>query len=149
GLFAPAQENIGREGVLERMVDVIPPPEGGVDAARKGLLFDSAYDPDRGLVASICAKDGQVTQGDKTNMMANEKEYEVTEIGVHGPERVSQKVLTVGDGGYLTASIKGVKDTEVGDTIPHAENGATEPLPGYRQLNPMVYCGLYPVNSED
>lgn len=148
-ILASAKENIGIEEILERIVDVIPPPEGSIDAPLKGLIFDSEYDPYRGVIASICVKDGQVKQGDKIKMMANEKEYEVTEIGVHTPKPVSQKVLTVGDVGYLTASIKEVKDTEVGDTITHAENGATEPLPGYRQLNPMVYCGLYPVNSED
>jgi len=148
-ILASAKENIGIEDILERIVDVIPPPEGSIDAPLKGLIFDSEYDPYRGVIASICVKDGQVKQGDKIKMMANEKEYEVTEIGVHTPKPVSQKVLTAGDVGYLTASIKEVKDTEVGDTITHAENGATEPLPGYRQLNPMVYCGLYPVNSED
>lgn len=148
-ILASAKENIGIEEILERIVDVIPPPEGSIDAPLKGLIFDSEYDPYRGVIASICVKDGQVKQGDKIKMMANEKEYEVTEIGVHTPKPVSQKALTVGDVGYLTASIKEVKDTEVGDTITHAENGATEPLPGYRQLNPMVYCGLYPVNSED
>ena len=148
-ILASAKENIGIEEILERIVDVIPPPEGSIDSPLKGLIFDSEYDPYKGVIASICVKDGQVKQGDKIKMMANEKEYEVTEIGVHTPKPVSQKVLTVGDVGYLTASIKEVKDTEVGDTITHAENGATEPLPGYRQLNPMVYCGLYPVNSED
>ena len=148
-ILASAKENIGINDILERIVDVIPPPEGEVEAPLKGLIFDSEYDSYRGVIASICVKDGQVKPGDKIKMMANEKEYEVTEVGVHTPKPVSQNILSVGDVGYLTAAIKEVKDTEVGDTITHAENGATEPLPGYRQLNPMVYCGLYPVNSED
>ena len=148
-ILASAKENIGIEEILERIVDVIPPPEGDTNAPLKGLVFDSEYDSYRGVIASICVKDGEVKQGDKIKMMASEKEYEVTDVGVHTPKAVSQEKLTVGDVGYLTAAIKEVKDTEVGDTITHAENGATEALPGYRQLNPMVYCGLYPVNSED
>ncbi len=148
-ILASAKENIGIDEILERIVDVIPPPAGSVDEPLKSLIFDSVYDPYQGVIASICVKDGQVKPGDKIKMMANEKEYEVIEVGVHTPKPISQKILSVGDVGYLTAAIKEVKDTEVGDTITHAVNGATDPLPGYRQLNPMVYCGLYPVNSED
>ena len=148
-ILASAKENIGIDDILERIVDRIPPPEGDVKAPLKALIFDSVYDSYRGVIASICVKDGQVKPGDKIKMMASKKEYEVIEVGVHTPKPVSQEILTVGDVGYLTAAIKEVKDTEVGDTITYVENGATDPLPGYRQLNPMVYCGLYPVNSED
>lgn len=148
-ILASAKENIGIDEILERIVEVIPPPAGSVDQPLKSLIFDSVYDPYQGVIASICVKDGQVKPGDKIKMMANEKEYEVIEVGVHTPKPIKQDILSVGDVGYLTAAIKEVKDTEVGDTITHAENGATDPLPGYRQLNPMVYCGLYPVNSED
>ncbi len=148
-ILASAKENIGIGEILERIVEVIPPPAGDLEAPLKGLVFDSVYDSYRGVIASVCVKDGQVKPGDKIKMMASQKEYEVIEVGVHTPKAISQDILTVGDVGYLTAAIKEVKDTEVGDTITHAENGATEALPGYRQLNPMVYCGLYPVNSED
>ena len=148
-ILASAKENIGIGEILERIVEVIPPPAGDLEAPLKGLVFDSVYDSYRGVIASVCVKDGQVKPGDKIKMMASKKEYEVMEVGVHTPKAISQDILTVGDVGYLTAAIKEVKDTEVGDTITHAENGATEALPGYRQLNPMVYCGLYPVNSED
>src|SRR5699024_6162779 len=103
-ILASAKENIGIEEILERIVDMIPPPEGSIDALLKVLILDSEYEPDRGVIASNCVKEGQVKQGDKIKMMANEKEYEETEIGVHTPKPVSQKVLTVGDVGYLTAS---------------------------------------------
>src|SRR5699024_61804 len=148
-ILASAKENIGTEDILERVVDQIPTPEGDVEAPLKALIFDSVYDSYRGVIASICVKDGQVRPGDKIKMMASEKEYEVTEVGVHKPKPVSKDVLTIGDVGYLTAAIKEVKDTEVGDTITHVEQSAAEALPGYRKLNPMVYCGLYPVSSED
>src|SRR5690606_8560602 len=93
--------------------------------------------------------EGQVKVGDKIKMMASGKEYEVLELGVLTPKAMSKDVLTVGDVGFLTAAIKEVKDTRVGDTITTAENGATTPLPGYRKLKPMVLCCLYPVISEE
>ena len=91
--------------------------------------------------------DGTVKVGDKIKMMATGKEFEVTEVGVYTPKAQMVDELTVGDVGYLAASIKNVGDTRVGDTITNAKNGATEPLPGYRKLNPMVYCGLYPIDN--
>src|SRR5699024_1023888 len=95
----------------------------------------------------ICVKDGTVKVGDTIKMMANDKTYEVNEIGVFTPEIVAKDELTVGDVGYMTASIKRVGDTQVGDTITLANNPADEPLPGYRRLNPMVFCGLFPTDS--
>src|SRR5699024_8832909 len=145
-ILASAKENIGIEKILERIVDQVPEASGKDDAPLKALIFDSLYDPYRGVIAYVCIKEGQIKVGDHIQMMANGKEYEVSELGVFTPNPVDQDELTVGDVGFLTASIKEVKDTRVGDTITTKENAAKTPLPGYRRLNPMVYCGLYPVN---
>lgn len=148
-ILASAKENIGIDEILESIVERIPPPEGDPKKPLKALIFDSMYDSYRGVVAYVCIKEGEVKVGDKIKMMSTGKEFEVTEVGVHTPKEVSKNKLTVGEVGYITASIKNVQDTRVGDTITLAENGADEPLPGYRKLNPMVFCGLYPVNSDD
>lgn len=148
-ILASAKENIGIEEILERVVERVPEPEGNKNAPLKALIFDSLYDPYRGVVAYVCIKEGEIKVGEHIKMMSNGKEFEVTEAGVFTPSAVPKDVLSVGDVGFITASIKEVKDTQVGDTITTVANGASEPLPGYRKLNPMVYCGLYPVNSED
>lgn len=148
-ILASAKENIGIEDILERIVERVPEPEGKENNPLKALIFDSLYDSYRGVIAYICVKEGQVKVGDHIKMMASGKEYEVLEVGVFTPKAVNKDVLTVGDVGFLTAAMKDVKDTRVGDTITSAHNGATSPLPGYRKLNPMVFCGLYPVSSED
>src|SRR5690625_3896052 len=148
-ILASAKENIGIDTILERIVERVPAPGGSGEGPLKALIFDSLYDSYRGVVAYICVKEGKVKVGDKIKMMASEKEYEVLELGVLTPKPVSKEELTVGDVGFLTASMKDVKDTRVGDTITLANNPAATPLPGYRRLNPMVFCGLYPVNSED
>src|SRR5690625_3543570 len=148
-ILASAKENIGIDEILERIVERVPAPEGKEDAPLKALIFDSLYDSYRGVIASICVKEGQVKVGDKIKMKASGKEHEVIELGVLTPKAVSKEVLTDGDVGFITAAIKEVKYTRVDDTITALENGATTPLPGYRKLNPMVFCGLYPVNSED
>ncbi|MBO1003468.1 translation elongation factor 4 [Pseudogracilibacillus auburnensis] len=148
-ILASAKENIGIEDILERIVERVPEPEGKENDPLKALIFDSLYDSYRGVIAYICVKEGQVKVGDHIKMMASGKEYEVLEVGVFTPKAVNKDVLTVGDVGFLTAAMKDVKDTRVGDTITSANNGATSPLPGYRKLNPMVFCGLYPVSSED
>src|SRR5690606_116696 len=133
--------------ILERITEAVPPPMGNAEEPLKALIFDSLYDPYRGVVAYVCIKEGSVKVGDKIKMMATGKEFEVNEVGVFTPKQLPLKELGVGDVGYLTASIKNVGDTRVGDTITFANNPASEPLPGYRRLNPMVYCGLYPVDS--
>lgn len=148
-ILASAKENIGIDEILEAVVERIPPPEGDPEKPLKALIFDSLYDPYRGVIAYISIKEGTLRVGDKIKMMSTGKEFEVVELGVNTPKEEKREFLTVGDVGYLTASIKDVKDTNVGDTITHAENGADEPLPGYRKLNPMVFCGLYPVSSDD
>lgn len=146
-VLASAKAGIGIEEILEQVVKQVPAPTGDPDAPLKALIFDSLYDAYRGVVAYIRVTDGSVKPGDKIRMMATGKEFEVIEVGVFTPKATLQNELTVGDVGFLTAAIKNVGDTRVGDTITNAKNGATEALPGYRTLNPMVYCGLYPIDT--
>ena len=146
-VLASAKAGIGIEDILEQVVEKVPAPQGDPDAPLRALIFDSVYDPYRGVVAYIRIIEGTVKPGDKIKMMATGKEFEVIEAGVFTPRATNREELTVGDVGYLTAAIKNVGDTRVGDTITNAKNGATEPLPGYRRLNPMVYCGLYPIDT--
>ncbi|UOE54467.1 translation elongation factor 4 [Bacillus sp. CMF12] len=146
-VLASAKAGIGIEEILEQVVEKVPAPVGEPDAPLKALIFDSLYDAYRGVVAYIRVVDGTVKVGDKIKMMATGKEFEVTEVGVFTPKSTPMPELSVGDVGFLTAAIKNVGDTRVGDTITSAKNGATEALPGYRKLNPMVYCGLYPIDS--
>jgi GTP-binding protein LepA len=146
-VLASAKAGIGIEEILEQIVEKVPAPEGDPEAPLKALIFDSLYDAYRGVVAYIRVVEGTVKVGDKIKMMATGKEFEVTEVGVFTPKAVMADELSVGDVGFLTASIKNVGDTRVGDTITNAKKGATEALPGYRRLNPMVYCGLYPIDS--
>lgn len=146
-VLASAKAGIGIEDILEQVVEKVPAPEGDPDAPLKALIFDSLYDPYRGVIAYIRVMEGSVKVGDKIKMMSTGKEFEVTALGVSTPKPLYIDELTVGDVGFLTASIKNVKDTRVGDTITGAENPAKEALPGYRRMNPMVYCGLYPVDS--
>jgi GTP-binding protein LepA len=146
-VLASAKAGIGIEDILEQVVKQVPPPTGDPDAPLKALIFDSLYDAYRGVVAYIRVTEGSVKVGDKIRMMATGKEFEVNEVGVFTPKATNRNELTVGDVGYLTAAIKNVGDTRVGDTITNAKNGATVPLPGYRKLNPMVYCGLYPIDT--
>ena len=148
-ILASAKDNVGIEEILESIVEKIPAPKGDPKAPLKALIFDSLYDPYRGVIAYISIKEGTLRVGDRIKMMSNDKEYEVIELGVNTPREEERDYLTVGDVGYLTAAIKEVKDTNVGDTITHVEDGAEEALPGYRKLNPMVFCGLYPVDSDD
>ncbi|MEW9107812.1 translation elongation factor 4 [Cytobacillus gottheilii] len=146
-VLASAKAGIGIEEILEQIVEKVPAPTGDPEAPLKALIFDSLYDAYRGVVAYIRVVEGTVKVGDKVRMMATGKEFEVTEVGVFTPKSTPLQELSVGDVGFLTAAIKNVGDTRVGDTITSAKNGATEPLPGYRKLNPMVYCGLYPIDS--
>ncbi|MEH7414071.1 translation elongation factor 4 [Neobacillus drentensis] len=146
-VLASAKAGIGIEEILEQVVEKVPAPTGDPEAPLKALIFDSLYDAYRGVVAYIRVVEGTVKVGDKIKMMATGAEFEVNEVGVFTPKAVMRDELSVGDVGFLTASIKNVGDTRVGDTITNAKNGATEPLPGYRKLNPMVYCGLYPIDT--
>lgn len=147
-ILASAKADIGIDEILERIVEQVPPPQGDENAPLKALIFDSLYDSYRGVIAYVSIKDGSVKVGDHIKMMSTGKEYEVNEVGVFTPEPETKDALHVGDVGYLTASIKEVGDTRVGDTITHAHREADEPLPGYRRLNSMVFCGLYPIDSD-
>ncbi|SOC20786.1 GTP-binding protein LepA [Ureibacillus xyleni] len=146
-VLASAKAGIGIEEILEQIVEKVPAPGGDPEAPLQALIFDSVYDPYKGVIISIRIVNGTVKPGDKIRMMATGAEFEVIEVGIHTPKAVPQAELSVGDVGYLTASIKNVGDTRVGDTVTFANNRAAEALPGYRKLNPMVYCGLYPIDT--
>ncbi|MFJ7509938.1 translation elongation factor 4 [Peribacillus simplex] len=146
-VLASAKAGIGIEEILEQVVELVPAPQGDPDAPFKALIFDSLFDAYRGVVAYIRVVEGSIKVGDKIKMMSTGKEFDVTELGVFNPKTQLLDELNVGDVGFLTAAIKNVGDTTVGDTITSAVNSATEPLPGYRKMNPMVYCGLYPIDA--
>lgn len=146
---ASAKTGEGIEDILEMIVQEIPAPDGDLDAPLKALIFDSAYDPYRGVVLSVRIIDGIIKPGDDIQMMSNGKTFEVTEVGVFSPSPLKRDQLMVGEVGYITANIKNVRDTRVGDTITLASNPTEEALEGYRQMNPMVFCGLYPTDSAD
>ncbi|MEG1850342.1 MAG: elongation factor 4, partial [Oscillospiraceae bacterium] len=143
-----AKQGIGIEEVLERVVRDISPPSGDPDAPLQALVFDSFYDSYRGVVVYLRVMEGQVAVGTKIKMMATGAEYQVVECGVMGPVNLLPTGrLTAGEVGYLTASIKTVKDTRVGDTVTGTARPAAAPLPGYRKVNPMVFCGVYPADG--
>jgi GTP-binding protein LepA len=137
----------GIEEILEKIVKNIPYPEGDPEAPFQALIFDSLFESYRGVIPTIRVMNGTVKKGDMIKFMSTGAEYEVTEVGVFTPKEVEKAFLSVGDVGYLTASIKSIKDVHVGDTITNAEKPTSKALPGYRKLNPMVYCGLYPVDA--
>ncbi|WP_368268091.1 translation elongation factor 4 [Enterococcus gallinarum] len=146
-VLASAKAGIGIEDILEQIVEYVPAPAGDIEAPLKALIFDSVYDSYRGVVLNVRIMDGIVKPGDKIQMMSNGKTFDVTEVGVFSPKAIQRDALMVGDVGYITAAIKTVKDTQVGDTVTLANNPAQEALEGYRQMNPMVYCGLYPIDT--
>ncbi|MCD5003399.1 elongation factor 4 [Enterococcus saccharolyticus] len=146
-VLASAKAGIGIEDILEQVVEFVPEPQGDVEAPLKALIFDSVYDAYRGVVLNIRIMDGVLRPGDKIQLMSNGKTFDVIEVGVFSPKPIQRDYLMVGDVGYVTAAIKTVQDTRVGDTITLAHNPAAEPLEGYRKMNPMVYCGLYPIDT--
>lgn len=146
-ILSSAKSGIGIEDILEQIVEKVPAPEGDIDNPLKALIFDSAYDSYRGVVLSVRLMDGVLKKGDTIQMMSNGKKFEVTEVGVFSPKPIERDYLMVGDVGYVTANIKTVRDTRVGDTVTLANNPTEEALPGYRHLNPMVFCGMYPTDS--
>jgi len=146
-VLASAKAGIGIEEILEQIVEKVPAPTGNPNAPLKALIFDSLFDPYRGVIVYIRILDGTVKPGDKIKMMSSGKEFEVVETGVFTPKTTQRSELTVGDVGFLTASMKNVGDSSVGDTITLADNPALEPLAGYKKMNPMVFCGLYPIDN--
>jgi len=145
-ISAKTGQNVGE--VLEMIVKKIPAPTGSPDAPLKALIFDSLYDSYKGVIVFIRIKEGTVRKGMKIRMMASGAEYEVTELGVMGPGQfIPGTELRAGEVGYLCASIKNIATTRVGDTVTGVENPAAEPLPGYKSVTPMVYCGMYPQDN--
>ena len=143
-----AKTGLNVEQVLEQIVSKVPAPEGDVDAPLKALIFDSVYDPYKGVIVFCRIKDGRVKKGTKIHMMATGFTTEVVEVGYFGAGQfIPCDELTAGMVGYITASIKNVRDTRVGDTVTDADNPCAEALPGYKKVNPMVYCGLYPADG--
>lgn len=143
-----AKNGLNIEDVLERIVEAVPPPDGDEDAPLKALIFDSYYDSYKGAVAFVRIMEGSVKKGDQIMMMAAGKKFDVVEVGISVPGPVPVEELRAGDVGYITASIKNVKDCRVGDTITSSLKPTAEPLPGYKKATSMVFCGIYPAEGE-
>lgn len=143
-----AKTGQGVPEMLERVVELIPAPDGDPNAPLKALIFDSYYDSYRGVVVLIRIKEGTVKVGDEILLMQSGKKYTVTELGIRTPKELPVAELDSGEVGYLCATIKDIKDVFPGETVTLASNPSKKPLPGYRKINPMVYCGLYPVDSQ-
>ncbi len=147
-ILASAKEGIGVPEILESIVHLIPPPKDTVDQRLRALIFDSYYDSYRGVIVYFRVMDGTVKKGDRIRLMATGKEYEIDELGVLSPNQVQVESLHAGEVGYLAASIKAVSDARVGDTITLASAPAAEPLPGYTEAKPMVFCGMFPTDAD-
>lgn len=146
-ILASAKEGIGIREILEEVIKKVPAPNGDENAPLQALIFDSVYDAYKGVIPSIRVVNGTIKKGDRIKLMASKAEYEVIEVGIYTPKMTKRDVLGPGDVGYLTASIKSIDKVNVGDTITLAERQAIEPLPGYRKMNSVVFCGLYPIDS--
>lgn len=142
-----AKTGLGVEKVLEKIVAEVPAPTGDLTAPLKALIFDSKYDDYRGVVLSVRVFEGTVKKGDRIKLMNSGTEYEVAEVGINSPKPLVRDFLMAGDVGYITAAIKDIKDTRVGDTVTDAKHPTDKPLAGYRQMTPMVYAGLYPTDN--
>ncbi|MEG1474844.1 MAG: translation elongation factor 4 [Longicatena sp.] len=142
-----AKSGLHVKDVLEAVVKQVPAPNGDINAPLQALVFDSVYDAYRGVIAYVRIKEGSVKVGDQIRFMATQAVYEVLELGVRTPKEVKKESLSCGEVGWISASIKSIKDVRVGDTITNDENRASEAMVGYREMNPMVYCGLYPIDS--
>lgn len=148
-VLASAKAGIGIKEILEQVVQSVPAPQGDPDQPLKALIFDSHYDPYKGVIVYIRVIDGKIKSGSKIKMMATGKSFDVIEVGAFKPRMTIVDELNVGDVGFVVAGIRHVGDTQVGDTVTDAKNPTSEPLPGYRKINPMVYCGLYPIETSD
>ena len=143
-----AKNGLNIEDVLEQIIVKIPAPTGDENAPLKALIFDSVYDPYKGVIVFFRVREGKIAKGTKVRMMATGAEFETVEVGYFGAgQYIPCDELSAGMVAYMTASIKNLKETRVGDTITDAENPCAEPLPGYKKVNPMVYCGLYPADG--
>jgi len=147
-VVASAKANIGMEDILENIVKMIPPPPDTGDEPLRALIFDSYFDPYRGVVVIFRVVDGNLGVGDAVKFMNTGKSYTIDEIGIMRPQKVPVNRLSAGEVGYMIANIKSVADARVGDTITTTKDSSTEPLPGYSEATPMVYCGLFPTDSD-
>ncbi|HMU43618.1 MAG TPA: translation elongation factor 4 [Ignavibacteriaceae bacterium] len=148
-LLVSAKSKIGIEDLLDKIVEKIPPPKGDPEGKLQAVIFDSVFDPYRGAIAYIRLFNGTISTGDKIKFFATNKEMIAEEIGVLGLRKIKTELLSAGNVGYLISGMKDVHDAKVGDTVTHSRNGAAEPLPGYKEVKPMVYSGLYPTVTED
>ncbi len=146
-LKVSAKTGVGVDDMLEKIVELVPPPNGNENGPLQALIFDSYYDSYRGVIILIRIKNGSVKVGDEILLMASNQKYVVTEVGLRTPKEIPTTSLECGQVGYLAATIKNIKDVVPGETVTLANNPAKEPLPGYRKINPMVYSGLYPVDT--
>ncbi|MGF1516219.1 MAG: translation elongation factor 4 [Nodosilinea sp.] len=147
-IMASAKQGVGIDEILESIVYLVPPPADTVDQPLRALIFDSYYDPYRGVIVYFRVMDGTISRKDKVRLMASGKEYEVDELGILAPTQIEVDELHAGEVGYFAASIKAVEDARVGDTITLVQNPAKEALPGYAEAKPMVFCGLFPIVSD-
>ena len=148
--YAPcvsAKEGTNIRDILEKIVEYIPAPKGDTVAPLKALIFDSYYDNYKGVILFVRIKDGSVKVGDIIRTFRSDKQYDVTEVGVFSPKLTPKDILRAGDVGYIAASIKSIQDVAVGDTVTNALNAASEPLPGYKKVQPVVFCGIYPLDG--
>ena len=148
-VLASAKSGVGTIELLEQIVQKVPAPKGDPAAPLKALIFDSYFDQYRGVVPSIRIIDGTIKKGDMIKMMATGATFEVTEVGVYTPKEKKKEILSAGDVGYIACAIRDISLVRVGDTITEVGNETPTPLPGYRKLNPMVFCGIFPVNNDD
>jgi GTP-binding protein LepA len=148
-ILASAKSGIGIEDILEAVVEKVPPPKGDDSSPLKALIFDSHFDAYKGAISYVRVMEGRVAKGTRIKMMSTGRVFDVTEVGTFTPAMRIVDELKAGQVGFIAASIKQVKDTQVGDTITDADHSALYPLPGYRKATPMVFCGLYPVDSSD
>ena len=146
-ILASAKKGIGTEDVLSALVERLPAPNGDEEKPLRALIFDSQYDSYRGVILFVRIMDGKITKGTQIKLMSNDKTYETEEIGIFKPDMTKKDCLMAGDVGYICAQIKDIRDTRVGDTVTLAQDGAEEPLPGYRDVQPMVYCGIYTTDN--
>jgi len=146
-VLASAKEGRGTHEILEAIVNRVPPPEGDDDKPLKALIFDSWFDNYQGVIVLVRIFDGRVKQGDKIRLMAADNVFEVSQVGIFAPKITPRHELVSGEVGYIIAGIKRIADTKIGDTVTDADNPAAEPCPGYKDIKPMVFCGLYPTAS--
>ena len=148
-IMASAKDGTGVEEILQTIINKVPPPTGDREGVLRALIFDSHYDPYRGVVMYVRLKDGSICPGESIKMMATNAVFEVDEVGTFNPWMTKQNTLSTGSVGYIIASIKKIEEIKIGDTITSAKNSAVTALPGYKQIKPVVFCGIYPINGED